>query len=424
MQMVPNLLPGPKTLASARDHPAMASWPKAALLAAGLALLAQAVTFFKDPPPPTNPVERAAQALLASQIRCGTTPANVIDRPAVVERFSRFLNTDTHHLKKGYLVVTGPRGGGKSLAVQEAVKNRTGTLSVTITSDSNVYEIIADAIYTAEFEAFGTKSLRGFGFNIKTDAQLAQQVAQVMKKATELRTPHDPSWVPTIIVEVDATDEVVTTVARMLKRLCVDHSAAHVILVLSDIPTPSLPNYHARQEIMWVEDFSEVEAHAYLDKFHFLLADPTNLKDVEAKRARRQELYATVGSRAAYLEKAVCQGEDRLAAYIEHMQRVCEQELHSLLDVTAIRTTDGVLHKSDFQQLVRDMLKRDEGLPTNATRGYLPANPAFVTRVFRVKGQHAVMYHEPTSTYQFHLPAHRQAAALWNHGEQAVRGTL
>lgn len=51
----------------------------------------------------------------------------------------------------------------------------------------------------------------------------------------------------------------------------------------------------------WVEDFSEVEAHAYLDKFHFLLADPTNLKDVEAKRARRQELFATVGTDAGSL---------------------------------------------------------------------------------------------------------------------------
>ena len=40
-----------------------------------------------------------------------------------------------------------------------------------------------------------------------------------------------------------------------------------------------------------------------------------------------------------------------------------------------------------------------------------------MTGVFQVKGQQAVMYHTPTSTYQFHLPAHRQAAALWNQRE-------
>ena len=96
------------------------------------------------------------------------------------------------------------------------------------------------------------------------------------------------------------------------------------------------------------------------------------------------------------------------------MQQRGEQELHSLLRVTTVKTPAGVQPKSDFQQLVRDMLKRDDGLPRSATRGYLPPNPAVVTGVFRVQGQQAVMYHTPTSTYQFYLPAHRQAAALWN----------
>ena len=73
---------------------------------------------------------------------------------------------------------------------------------------------------------------------------------------------------------------------------------------------------------------------------------------------------------------------------------------------------DGA-HKSDFQQLVRDMLKRDDGLPWSATEDYLPPNPAVVSKVFQMKGQHAVMYHPLTSTYQFHMPAHRLAAALW-----------
>merc|ERR1712194_910458 len=93
-------------------------------------------------------------------------------------------------------------------------------------------------------------------------------------------------------------------------------------------------------------------------------------------------------------------------------QQAGKVQLESLLGVTTIQTPDGA-HKSDFQQLVRDMLKRDDGLPRSATRGYLPPNPAVVSKVFRVKGQHAVMYHMLTSTYQFHLPAHRLAAALW-----------
>ena len=363
-------------------------------------------------PPPLSTIERAAGALLANQIRCGTPPAQLVDRPKVVERFSRILNSKP---RTAYTVAIGPRGGGKSTAVEMAASKRNGTLSVTVTDHSTMYEVIAEAIRAAEFEAFGTESLRADGFTITTDAQLAL----VMRKAAALRTPHDPSWIPTLIVEVDqhATDGTVTNVAKMLKRLCVDHRAARVVLVLPDaIAGFALPDDPARQNIVWVEDLSEVEAHAYLNKRHFLLADPKNLTGVEAKRARREELFATVGTRAAFLAKAVDDGEGELAAYILDVQQRGEQELKSLLGITTIQTPEGA-RKSDFQQLVRDMLKRDDGLPWSATTGYLPPNPAVVAGVFKVKGQEAVMYHPLTATYRFHLPAHRQAAALWNQSE-------
>jgi len=138
---------------------------------------------------------------------------------------------------------------------------------------------------------------------------------------------------------------------------------------------------------------------------------------VEAKRARREELFATVGTRASFLAKAVDDGEGELAAYILEVQQRGEQELESLLRITTVKTPNGA-HKSDFQQLVRDMLKRDDGLPWSATERYLPPNPAtIVAGVFKVKGQEAVMYNALTATYRFHLPAHRQAAALWNQRE-------
>ena len=216
----------------------------------------------------------------------------------------------------GYTVAIGPRGGGKSTAVQMAVKERNGALSVTITSESDMYEVITGAIHRAEVKAFGTDSLRAGGFKITTEADLVE----VMREATKLRTPYEPLWIPTLVVEVDqhASDAVVTKVAKMLKLLCMDHSAAHVVLVLSDaIAGFALPNDHARQTIVWVEDFSEAEAHAYLDHCHFLMADPKNQKDVEAKRAQRQGLFATVGTRAAFLKKAVLEGEGRLDAYIQ-----------------------------------------------------------------------------------------------------------
>ena len=214
-----------------------------ALLVAVFAVIGASVTLLKEgselhnlwAPPPPSTIERAAGALLANQIRCGTPPAQLIDRPKVVERFSRILSSKP---RTAYTVAIGPRGGGKSTAVEMAASKRNGTLSVTVTDHSTMYEIIAEAIRAAEFEAFGTESLRADGFNIETDAQLAL----VMQKAAELRTPHDPSWIPTLIVEVDqhATDGTVTNVAKMLKRLCVDHRAARVVLVLSDAMSRAL----------------------------------------------------------------------------------------------------------------------------------------------------------------------------------------
>ena len=87
------------------------------------------------------------------------------------------------------MVAIGPRGGGKSTAVEIAASKRNGTLSVTVTDHSTMYEVIAEAIRAAEFEAFGTESLRADGFTITTDAQLAL----VMRKAAALRKSEDPS---------------------------------------------------------------------------------------------------------------------------------------------------------------------------------------------------------------------------------------
>jgi hypothetical protein len=48
--------------------------------------------------------------------------------------------------------------------------------------------------------------------------------------------PHDTKWRPTLVVEVDrgGDDEVVSTAAHALKRVCSDRRGANVVLVLGD----------------------------------------------------------------------------------------------------------------------------------------------------------------------------------------------
>ena len=54
----------------------------------------------------------------------------------------------------------------------------------------------------------------------------------------------------------------VSTAAHALKRVCSDRRGANVVLVLGDdTDVFALPPDPARQDIIWVDDFTEAEAH-------------------------------------------------------------------------------------------------------------------------------------------------------------------
>jgi hypothetical protein len=65
--------------------------------------------------------DRAADALLASRVKLKNRM--VVHRPKIALDIASYLETPSGH---GYMVVVGPRGGGKSTAAMEAVKGRAG----------------------------------------------------------------------------------------------------------------------------------------------------------------------------------------------------------------------------------------------------------------------------------------------------------
>jgi hypothetical protein len=72
-----------------------------------------------------------------------------------------------------------------------------------------------------------------------------------------------------------------------------------VIVVLSDANAAfSLPPDEKRQKIIWVDDFSQVEAKEYLDNAKFLLK----------KDEKRNQLFERIGTRAATLKQLVSEG--------------------------------------------------------------------------------------------------------------------
>jgi hypothetical protein len=81
--------------------------------------------------------------------------------------------------------------------------------------------------------------------------------------------------------------------------IAADAGAARVIIVLSGANAAfSLPPDENRQEYIWVDDFSNAEAHEFLNNAQFLLK----------MEEKRNQVFEQIGTRAARLEKLVEKG--------------------------------------------------------------------------------------------------------------------
>ena len=349
------------------------------------------INLLSPSPAPVVIFERAADALLASEVR--QEEEVMIHRPKIALEITGYLETPSGH---GYMVVVGPRGGGKSTAAMEAVKGLAGTIGILVNEGTDIYKAITAALYESEMITNATDILRTSNYEISDEKDLKS----VIMKAVDMRLPHDPSWRPTIVVEIDrgAMDVLVKGVAKMFKRLTVDLKAAHVILVLGDaIAAFALPNDPNRQTLVWVDDFTPDEAVTYLDGRGCML--PAHDK---ANAQRRRELLKLGGTRPALLRKVCDSPASREAAHLSALVSSATVDIEGLL-------WDGRTFSSDFGRLMCALLNTTDldGVPTSAAREYL-APPTTVVESF--KRNHAVVYHMPTRTYRFHSPAHRQAA--------------
>lgn len=75
-----------------------------------------------------------------------------------------------------------------------------------------------------------------------------------------------------------------------------------MIIVLSDAYAAfSLPPDEARQKFIWIEDFTNEEAHQYLNIAQFMLENDQ----------KRNEIFAIIGTRVADLKDLVEEGISR-----------------------------------------------------------------------------------------------------------------
>ena len=353
--------------------------------------------------PTVTSTEWAASALLASEVKMWSrAQGEEIHRPDITHPITSYLNTKSGH---GYMVVIGPRGGGKSTAVTQAVKGRKGTIGISVNEKTNIYEVITEALYRSERTSNATENLRKSNYVISNEMQLDD----LLLKATDMHEPHDPLWRPTFVVEIDrgAQDRLVKDLARVFKRLSVDLRAAHVILVLSnEVAAFALPSDPTRQKKVWVEDYTLLEAESYLDIRGFLIPTQDKNKAAEdlANVEQRRKLFKLGGTRPSFLKMVCDMGEPLLDQTLAEFLGDAEDEIRGLLwKATAQQFA------SDFARLTCELLKTtdDVGVPSSATGDYL-APPDTVVEAF--KKHHAMVYHSPSRAYRFFSPAHRHAA--------------
>jgi thymidine kinase len=101
-----------------------------------------------------------------------------------------------------YYILVGPRGSGKSSAIEKACQGKEGVARIRVDkSNVNVFELVADA--------FGINSSY---YSFKKQDDLVKLFRQASAKK-------GGSWVPTIIAEIDRGAELgtVETVSKALK---------------------------------------------------------------------------------------------------------------------------------------------------------------------------------------------------------------
>jgi len=219
-----------------------------------------------------------------------------VHRHSFVEEIDAFLRRNVRE-QPGYMVIIGPRGCGKSTLVLDALKGHKGVIVKRFGSESDTKQMFETLL-----SSFLTES-----FRVKEESEVQELFLDVQRK----HFPENPAWRPTIVAEVDRgiTDDVIVEVSKAMKRLGADLGAAHVILVLSDANAAfALPDDPSRQEILWVEDLEENEAHTLLDRFKFFVRDLHKNGSVVVGNANadlRSRIFNSIGTRAADLVATV-----------------------------------------------------------------------------------------------------------------------
>jgi hypothetical protein len=277
-----------------------------------------------------------------------------------------------------------------------ATQNGTGIIRVTFSLDAEpVYQKVLDEVCPV-YAALAPPATE-------------HSLAALFREASARRG--GGTWVPTVVAEVDrgSTDKVVENVAKALKRLGSDSKSCRAVLVMSDANAAfALPKDDARIELIWVDDFSETEAHAFLNQTDLFPLGIDVLEDgTDANALKRQRVFDVAGTRPARLLQLVAKmrGGASLEEYLETVMRDARDVLGRLTKPDASMTSPSA---EDMVGLVRALLASPSSSVPAVSFTSVLSKPDKVAPL--LKDYHALLYHYETKSYRFYSPAFRLAA--------------
>jgi len=295
--------------------------------------------------------------------------AEVVPRGIMKTISERIQDWDEHAT-----IIAGRFGAGKSVAVEEALRDMQGVF---------VHQVDGSDWKEELFKRLGLDG--------------PDMLEEVLRRVGDkLKRP------PILLLDIPrTTKQGMNTVSSFAKLLSSDSSLAHVIVCASSAATAMAfdAGGDQRQKNYWVEDLSDDEAKEFLA----LRGHREDWEQfVQACGYRALDLHLTCGD---------YEGPATLAAKKEEMKEKARDEVLLFLDECEMKTLDGVTRAGAniLNALVQD--RRAGGTGVGALTGGKGAKPRDVAKWIRDNSAHAVIWHMPDRKYRFASELHAEAAA-------------